>query len=492
MTEDSIRLRYAGLILFLSRIVSIGTGLIFTLLITRNITPKDYGIYGNIGDVLAYFTIISTTIPFWVTRFEARRWPGSFKTGFVINSLVGLVSTALYLLFIMNIIFTLNIDLEYTPVYLVAAMIIFEGHVLSVLEAALYSWRPEKIGFGFLIFETSKVALGTLLLYILRMGLMGAIVSVIFASLCQIIFYAVLLLQKFKEKIVWAYVREWVKASLLNIYGIIGDRLLVLANIFLFVYGGELPRAYYGASSSIASIVAYSTSLAFALYPRLLAGANPEDISLSLKMVFMFAIPMFFGAVILSKDLLSILNPIYGAAAPILIVLALSSLISAASSIFETVITGTENFDVMARVSIMSVFRSKLFPLLTLRYIQAAIILPPIYLLLSSFPLDSVSLTFYFASICCVGQIITTLIKLIMAEKCITFVIPWRSLVKYVCSSIVMALFLLTFSMPPRLIIVFLRIFSGTVIYFTMLFIVDDETRGVIRLVSKRLLERLP
>lgn len=483
MAENRIRFRFTGFVLFLFKLISIGTGLIFTLLITRSISPEDYGVYGNLGDVLSYFTIISTIIPFWVTRFEARRWSGSFKTGFVMNSLIGLASTVLYLLSIVSIISTLGIGLSYMLVYLVAAILIVEGHVLSVLEAALYSRRPEKIGFGLLIFEVSKVILGILLLYVLRMGLIGVLASLISAYLCQAFFYTSLLLREFKEKIVWAYVKEWLKASILNVYGVLGERLLVLANIFLFIYGGELSRAYYGVSSAIAIIVTYSSSLAFALYPKLLVGARSDDITLSLKMVLMFAVPMFLGAVILSKDLLSILNPVYSVASPILIILALSSLISSASSIFESVIAGMENFDAMAKISFRKAFRSRLFSLLTLRYIQAAIILPPIYLMLSLFPLDSISLTLYFALIGCIGQIIMTFAKLFIARKSIAFAMPWRSLAKYICSSLAMALGLLALSTPPRLTMVLLRVLVGAIIYFAVLFAIDGETREIFKLV---------
>jgi len=485
LAENGIRLRYAGFVIFLSRLISIGTGLIFTLLITRSVSPEDYGVYGNLGDILSCFTIISTIIPFWIVRFEARRWPGSLKTGFIMNFLIGLASTILYLLSVMGIISALRINLDYMPAYLIAAVMIFESHLLSALEASLYPRRPEKIGFGLLVFEVSKVVLGILSLYVFRMGLMGALLSVIFAYLCQAAFYAKLLLQGFKEKIRWGYVKEWLKASILNIYGIAGERLLILANIFLFIHGGELARAYYGASSAIASIVAYSSSIAHALYPKLLSEVRSEDITLSLNLVLMFAMPMFFGAVVLSRELLSILNPVYIIAAPTLTILALSSLVLSTSSVFESVIIGTENFDVTAKIPFKSAFGSRLFLLLTLRYLQALIVLMPTYLMLSLFQLDGISSTFYFALISCVGQIVMMVAKFFVARSSISFAIPWKNLVKYTCSSLVMALGLYALSMPPRLAMTLLRVIIGAIIYFAMLIVIDDEVRMIARIVGK-------
>ncbi|MEM3551197.1 MAG: hypothetical protein QXV01_08940 [Candidatus Bathyarchaeia archaeon] len=39
----------------------------------------------------------------------------------------------------------------------------------------------------------------------------------------------------------------------------------------LFTYGGETARSNYGAAYQIANIITYSSFLAFALYPKLLA-----------------------------------------------------------------------------------------------------------------------------------------------------------------------------------------------------------------------------
>jgi len=194
--------------------------------------------------------------------------------------------------------------------------------------------------------------------------------------------------------------------------------------VLLFVYGGPLSRAYYGVSSAIASVVAYSSSLAFALYPKLLAGAKSDDVTLSLRMVLMFAMPMLIGAIILSEDLLLTLNPAYGAASPILIILALSSLFASLSSIFESIIMGVENFDAVAKVSFRRAFKSNLFLLLTLQYVQAAIILPPIYLALS---LSSESLlsALYFALISCIGDFITMMIRLFIARRSMPLIMPW-------------------------------------------------------------------
>lgn len=484
MSGNRIRLRYSGLLVFSFKIISIGTGLLFTLMITRSVSPEEYGIYGNLGDVLSYFTLTSTIIPFWVTRFVARSWPGSFKTGFAINTLMGLTSAALYLLLLPGIMRALGVGPDHMPIYLVAAISIFNGHTLAVLEATLYPKRPEKIGFGLLIFEVSKVVSGFVLIVNLKMGLMGALMATIIASLSQFLFYLRYLVRGFMEAISWAYAREWFKASILNVYSLVGGRLLAFANILLFVYGGEISRAYYGAASAIASIVAYSSSLSFALYPKLLSGAEPADIRLSLKMVLMFAIPMSIGAIILSRDLLLILNPLYGAAALILIVLSINALFASISSPLESIIMGIERFDAEAKISYKRAFRSKLFLMLSLQYVQAAMVVPLIYVVLSSLPLDALSSALYFAVISTIGGTALTTAKYLIAKSCINFSMPWSYAGKCLLASLAMASGLLILQAPPKLIVVLAKALAGAIIYFALLLFIDRESREIGKLVK--------
>lgn len=486
MAEGQIRLRYSGAIFFLSRVISVGTGLLFTLMVTRNVSLEDYGVFNNLWDVLSYFTLTSTIIPFWVTRFVARNWPGSFKTGFVINALIGSASTMLYVFLVSSVMQALRVGLKYMPIYLTAAITIFLNHVLAILEAALYSKRPEKLGFGLLVFEVSRVVLGFILIIALKAGLMGALMAIVIASSGQSLFYLGYLLQGFKEKIVWIYAWEWFKGSLLNVYGLVGGRLLALASILLFVYGGDLSRAYYGAAYAIASTITYSSALSFALYPKILSGAGSADIDLSLKMVLMLAIPMFAGTIILSRDLLVILSPLYEVAELILMVLSLNAFFLSVSSIFESIIIGMEKLDVEARISYKEALRSKLFLMLTLQYVHAAIVILPTYIVLSSLPQSPLSATLHLAVISTIGSVMITVAKYFMAKNCIDFNIPWSSAGKYFLGSLAMVLGLLAFQWPPRLLLVLAKVFVGMLIYAVFLLSVDREVRETVKSVVRK------
>jgi len=496
LVEGQIRLRYSGLIFFFFRLFSVGTGLLFTLMITRSITLEEYGIYGNLNDILSYFTLSSSIIPFWVTRFIARQRPGAAETGLIVNAIIAFISAAIYLLVIPWAVGAMGLSWVYLPTYIIGALIIFGSHLVAVLEAVLYSKRPEALGFGIFIFETSRVFLGLLLLIALGLKLIGAILGLAAAFLVQSLFYLLKYLLhelKFRSGIRWDYIREWFKASTINVYGIISGRILTLANIFLFIYAGELSRAYYGAASAIASIIGYSSSLAFALYPKLLSKADNgrEDVVLSLKMVLMFAIPMAVGAIILSEDLLSILNVSYSVAKPILIILSIDALLSAFSSIFGLIVSGTEKFDTDTRISFRNIVKSKLFLLLTLHYVQAAMVTLPAYIFLSSaVVLNALEAARYLALIVLVAGIFMTMARYMIAKRCLEFHIPWLSIGKYLASSVIMALILYVFQMPARLSFTVLRTLLGALIYFTALLAIDRETRDLLKLAKREAMKK--
>ena len=485
MTENSIRLRYSGFVLFLFRLISVGTGLLNTLIITRNISIEEYGLFNNLNDILSYFTLAATIIPFWTMRFVARRHPGASKTGLVINTIIATIAAALYLFTISGILYALQIREEYLTTYMIGVFLIFENYLVVVLEAILRSKRPETIGFGLFVLEISKVPLSFLFIVILRIGLIGALLGLTLASLIQIIFYLKYLMHSFSGKIRWDYAKEWFKASLLNIYNIVGMRILALTNIFLFIYIGELSRAYYGASQSIASIISYSSYLAFALYPKLLSGGGKEDVTTSLRMVLMFAIPMTLGAITISEDILSILNISYKVAKPVLMALSINAFLTTLSLIFSSVISGTEKIDVSAKISYREIVRSRLFLSITLIYIKAAMVVPSTYLLFTSMPLDALTAAVYLALINILANILVMLAKYVIARRCLKFMVPWISIGKYFAASLLMAFVLYLLRTPARLTITVAKTLFGALIYFLVLFIIDEETRRIIRFVKR-------
>jgi len=376
---------------------------------------------------------------------------------------------------------------SYTVVYAIVAAEILEVYMVAAFEAILQARRPQALGFGFLVFELTKVAFGFVLIMQLGLGLLAVIASIISAFLFQLLFYLRLVMPDLRERIRWDYVREWLKASFLNLYGIVGQKLLALTNIVLFVYGGELARAYYGAASTIAGVIGYSSFLAYALYPRLLSERRPEDVPVSLKMVLTFAIPMTIGAMVLSESFLIILNPIYAAARLALMLLSLSFLCVTLSSISDAIIGGTEELDAEAKISYRDIARSRLFLILTLPYVQAAFIVPLTYLIMTSMARDAVEAATLLSLINLLASAVTALAKLKIARKYLAFDVPWASIGKYLAASGLMAAVLWMLPTPMRILTTLVSAFLGSLIYLATLSVIDEETRRTAESAKKEL-----
>ncbi|MEM2614801.1 MAG: hypothetical protein QXO15_11370, partial [Nitrososphaerota archaeon] len=97
MSQNEIRVQYSGFVIFAAKLVSVATGLAFQYMIARSTNPSEYGVWFNINDVLAYFTILAGIIPFWIMRFVARAEKGAVKTGIVANLAVSIAATIIYL-----------------------------------------------------------------------------------------------------------------------------------------------------------------------------------------------------------------------------------------------------------------------------------------------------------------------------------------------------------------------------------------------------------
>ena len=84
---SDIRVTYTGLISFLGGFIALVTGLIFTLIVTRTLSPEEYGSWGLIFSVIGYFVMLQPIITYWTTRETARNLD-SGKTA--VTSSVGL------------------------------------------------------------------------------------------------------------------------------------------------------------------------------------------------------------------------------------------------------------------------------------------------------------------------------------------------------------------------------------------------------------------
>jgi len=494
LTQRDIRLQYSGTLIFAAKMASVATGLIFQFMIARSLLPthaEEYDLWFNINDLTAYFTLIAGVLPFWVMRAVTRDKQGAAKTGIVANLMISLVATLLYLVAVPFVLMALNISLAYLPVYFVVALQIVELHSLATLEACLQARIPRTIGYGLLVQQVGKVILGYVLIIQLNQLLLGAVVSTIVAFGIQIFYYFRLVWGELQEKIRLEYVKEWLKGSILNIYNVAGSQIAALIFIMLLEYGQEGARGRLGAATTIANVITYSSFLAYALYPKLLAERKSEDITTSLKLVLMFAVPLSTGAIALSDSYITILTDVYTDAAPVLVILAMDSFVITVAGLFSTILLGVERVDEEGKLSLRQLLKSRIFKAFSLPYVHAAIALPTAFYVLTNYTLNQpLQSTLSVSLINFVLRLALFFVLYAIVRNMIEIHIPWKNIAKYIFAAAVMGSILYLVPHPTRILTTLAETALGGLIYLGVLFAIDKEARTLPRTILQEMLNR--
>ncbi len=481
MEKDEIRLHYSGFIIFAAQILSLATGLIFTLLLTRNMTKQEYGIWANIFDLTGYFLLLSGVFPFWTMRYVAHRRQGAAKTGVLANLAFSLIFTFVYISLTPFVTAAFNISGTYVLMYIIASAQIINVYLIAALESILRAKRPQAIGYGLLIEESCKIVLAYLLIARLQQLFLGALLSLIIATAVQVLYYLKLTMKELKQKIQWTYAREWLKYSTVNIYFAVGNQLAASTIILLFLYGGQAARANYQAAATYASIIGYSLFLSYTLYPRLLTKNNLEDVTSTLKTVLMFAIPMATITLSLPQSLLTILNVHFNEAAPVLLLLAVDAFVVLISQFYSSVIFGVEKLDEEATIPFRKLARTKIFKVFTLPYVQAAISIPAcFYVLIQYAGGQPVHAAVFVAAINFVAHTVTLLIQYAMMHNSVRIMVPWRNVGKYVLASAVSAVFFYTLPDTSTVLLTLVVVLAGSAIYLSVLLAIDRDARRIV------------
>ncbi len=490
MAKKELRLQYTGYIIFAAKLIGVATGLIYQYMIARATSASEYDIYFNLNDVLAYFVLLAGTVPFWVMRCVARGKEGAAKTGLVTNLLISVLFTVGYLAAVPLVLPALGISPSYFALYLVASVQIVETYLIGLFEPCLQAIRPQAVGFGLLVQQFSKLALGYVFIIQLGQPLFGMIISTAIALALQNGYYYRLLAPEMKERIQWGFVKEWLKGSLANIYTVIGNQLSNFVFILLFSLGGEGSRGIYGAAAIVVNVITYSSFLAFALYPKLLTEQKSEDVTVGLKTVLMFAIPMTAIAVALSNSYIVLLRPelgLFDGAGLVLAILAVDALVGVLYGIYSSVVFGVESVD-KEKLTFKSMVRSKIFIAFSLPYVQSAVTIPTTYFILTTFASQQPLVAALSVSVInAVMRFVVFIVTVLVVRGMMKVIFPWRSVGKYAFASLIAGtlLFLLPVSTSILMTLVFTAV--GALVYLGLLMLIDKETR----LLPKEILKEL-
>ena len=489
MTE--IRVTYAGLISLIGGIISIFTGVIFTLIITRSVTPEEYGTWGLIVGLITYVSLIGPIVSYWSTRDTARNIQ-SGKTAVLSSILLSIGAISIYILISYLMGNYTNVERN---VLLFAAILIPAMFVNGILIAINLGWKPHAISYGTLAYGISSIPLALFLIYYLDFGVTGIIISVFLANIASILilfFYA-------KEKIANQFdkkiLKKWLKFSWLPIYP--GIAVLVAGfdiSIFTIITGSVVGLAFWVAALALPSMITHTGLISRAVYAKLLE-EKTGFMSQNLTLVFYFGIVFTSLVITFARPGLYALNPIYEIAAPITIILSFYVFLSVFTNIFLLSLAGVERVDKFENSTFKDYIKSKLFFPQTIRLIQTSIyvlILTVGLLILVGFGSSDQELLLFWASIALVTQIPLVCILYYLVRKNITIKLEIPSIIKFLLTAI--GVFGLTHVLTTQFLVYSPDILSfipnvlmfaafGVGLYIIITYLIDNKIRNLVHAV---------
>ncbi|MDW8033754.1 MAG: hypothetical protein RMI79_02205 [Nitrososphaerota archaeon] len=491
---SNIRLKYSGLVNFASRIVSVATGLMFTILVTRRLSEDLFGTWQFYLSLLNYFVVPSSIVNYWLTR-DMGRGRKVARSGIVFSGTISMISAILFVF--ISPIFRENVNVDVQTLLAFTLWIIIMC-CASSLEAICNGIQPQTVGYGVIVFEVSKVIFGAFLVGYLKYSLFGAVLSIDLALVIQVLFYLFRISKHLKEKLSLRDIERWLKTSWIPLISILPWLVFLQdAVVITLMSGSLLPIAYIRAANIFTGVISFSGTLAAGLYPKLLSGGSGKDIEESFELVLLFLVPMVFGQLILAEPILYILRKEYAFTYNVLRILVISSAISTIKGIFSTIILGIEKADVNENISWRSLVKSYLIkiPLAELFGSVAYVLMisiitsilrkfdSPILISLSTVAcllIVNISLLFYYMKV---------------SRRFITFSLNLKRVAKFLLSALIMVMMILVFypesakSEQIFAVLLYLMpvILIAVLVYFAVLLLIDVESRELFKKVFKTL-----
>ena len=489
---SNIRVTYAGLISLIGGIISILTGTIFTLIITRTVTPEEYGTWGLILALITYVTLIGPIVSYWSTRDTVRNIQ-SGKTAILSSLLlsIGAISTYIIISYLMS-----NYTNVEQNVLLFAAILIPTMLINGILIAINLGWKPHAISYGTLAYGISSVPLALFLIYYLNFGVTGIIISVFLANMISIIILFYYAKEKITNQFNKTFLKKWLKFSWVPIYP--GIAILVAGfdiSICTIITGSVIGLAFWTAAMVLPAMISHTGLISRAIYAKLLEEKTKEFMSENLTLVFYFGIILISLVITFARPGLYALNPIYEIVFPVAIIMSFEVFLSVFTNIFLLSLAGIERVDKFENSTFKDYLKSKLFFPQTIRLIQTCIyvlILAVGLLILVSFGSSNQELLLFWASIALITQIPLVCVLYYLVQKNIMIKLEISRIAKF--ALIAIGVFGFTYVLTTQFLVYSPDIFSfipnvlmfasfGVGLYIIITYLIDNKIRNLVHAV---------
>lgn len=379
---SNIRVTYSGLIAFVIGITSVVTGFVFSLFVTRRLNPDELGLWTLIGSLVSYVVIADPIISYWTSR-QIARGEQVGKTALITSGLFSIGATIVYIVIILFLSPSLKANIY---VLLLGSILTPITFLNNILTAITLSHKPHAISYGFLSFELAKIPSGFFLVYILNLGISGAILATFIASVIKMTILFSMTRKILVGKLKLEAVRFWLRLSWMPMYYSFSGLIFSLdVLVYSLLTNSLVGLAYWSVASMISNLVAHSGQISQGLFPKLIATGKKELVEQNIKRLMFFAIPILAISIVLAKPALYVLNPIYVNGFYIVWFLSIRSVVHILRSFFYNILESYETVDMDKQASFRQYLKSKLFLTPTLSYILSGcyIVSLSIFLILS-------------------------------------------------------------------------------------------------------------
>ncbi len=370
---SNIRVTYTGFISFFVAIITVITGSIVTLILTRTLSQEEFGTWGLIGGITQYVIVFGAIITFWSTRDIARKIE-SGKTAIFGNMFLSIFAVVFYIVISYFLANEAIIDLNILFFSVVLIPIIF---LTGILTAITLGSKPHVISYGLLAFGISQTIFATIFVYYLDLGVSGIIIS----NFLSFSINAIILLKyskyKIHNKFNYDYFKKWIKLSWVPLYPWLATIFGALdISIFTIMTGSIMGLAIWTAVIAVSAMITHVSTISRAVYPKLLGDNDTHYLRDNISLLLFFNFLMTGIIIAFAKPALYALNPIYEHAFPVVIILAINHFFVVLTTISIQNLGGVENIDLDEKATFRSYIHSKLFYPHTLRFISTLITIP--------------------------------------------------------------------------------------------------------------------
>jgi len=354
------RLRLAGAISFASQVFGYVVGILFTAMVSRRLSERDFGAWAYIGTLLTYAVTPTDLFSTWIYR-DAARGRKILAHSLLLNTPILAAAILTYIAISKQAASSAGLEPE---TLLLGLAVLPPLYLTTAITDIAKGYVPQHVGISTILYETTKLALGILLVTQLKLGLQGAFTTLAAAYTLQLIYLLTRIKPLASTKIDTTTIKRWLRGSIFKLINVASGYITQLDIILMTtITATTLITGYWQAAILIAIIVKSTGELMGGLTQKLLAGGGQREIDKSFNFTMTLAAPTLIGAIILAGDILYAFRPTYAAAWPAATLLATSTFIGITSNFYSSVIFASDKFDLKEDTSMKDFAKSRVFTL---------------------------------------------------------------------------------------------------------------------------------